>query len=411
MEVGFSGGGSAAEVAEGLAVVAGFTAAGSAAEVALAVAADFMAVASAGAVDFGGGGGFHEGGFGWGGFGGYHPGGLGGAAGFARRVAMAAYRGGVLRAAGPRGGYGGSLNRGQLNSFLGLPTDGGMHAAGGVYAHGQSAGRGIAAGPGGVAAGRYASAGRGFMAQGPGLLAHLLSRPGPGGPAMVRWPRAVRARWCEAHPGPGVPRDTPRRLGPRPPGHRRPGQAWALGSPGTPRPPITITATTSPTSTIPSTMARQPVATQQQYYEQAAWVADSGPDRRRCPVAAAGGLRSDRAGPETPDMVFQLAIDKAGAIRGNYYNQVSDATAAVTGATNKKDQRVAWRMAGNGAGHRDGPLQSDQRLLHGAGPPRARSDAAVRARPVQAAVGFRDGSEVSVAAVVCRRSVQRATPL
>ena len=62
------------------------------------------------------------------------------------------------------------MNRGQLNSFLGLPTDGGFHAAAGaeghVYqgpggttiAHGTAGVRGAAVGPEGAAAGgRYAS--------------------------------------------------------------------------------------------------------------------------------------------------------------------------------------------------------------------------------------------------------------
>jgi hypothetical protein len=42
-----------------------------------------------------------------------------------------------------------------------------------------------------------------------------------------------------------------------------------------------------------------------------------------------------------------VALDKAGAIRGNYYDHVSDATAPVSGAVNKKDQRAACRVGAN----------------------------------------------------------------
>jgi hypothetical protein len=40
--------------------------------------------------------------------------------------------------------------------------------------------------------------------------------------------------------------------------------------------------------------------------------------------------------------VFQLAIDKNGVIRGNYYNALSDTTTPVYGSVDKKTQRAAW---------------------------------------------------------------------
>ena len=65
---------------------------------------------------------------------------------------------------------GGSVNRSQLNSFLGLPTDGGFHAdagaeasvyqaaGGATIAHGSAGVQGAAVGPEGAAAGgRYVS--------------------------------------------------------------------------------------------------------------------------------------------------------------------------------------------------------------------------------------------------------------
>ena len=103
----------------------------------------------------------------------------------------------------------------------------------------------------------------------------------------------------------------------------------------------------------------QPVETQQQYYQQAVDLAasqanvasssttaatDSGTATQWLPLGVFGLMAE---GQQTPEMVFQLAIDKAGAIRGNYYDQVSDATAPVTGALDKKDQRVAWHVGAN----------------------------------------------------------------
>ena len=45
-------------------------------------------------------------------------------------------------------------------------------------------------------------------------------------------------------------------------------------------------------------------------------------------------------------MIFQLAVDKNGVIRGNYFDQVTQTNQPVTGAVDKKTQRVAWRVAG-----------------------------------------------------------------
>jgi hypothetical protein len=46
-------------------------------------------------------------------------------------------------------------------------------------------------------------------------------------------------------------------------------------------------------------------------------------------------------------MVFQLAIDKSGTIRGNCYVPANDTSLPVQGALNKQDQRVAWTIGTN----------------------------------------------------------------
>ena len=54
-------------------------------------------------------------------------------------------------------------------------------------------------------------------------------------------------------------------------------------------------------------------------------------------------------GKKTPDMVFQLAVDKQGVIRGNYFDQVTQTNLPVSGQVDKKTQRVAWSV-GSGKG-------------------------------------------------------------
>jgi hypothetical protein len=42
--------------------------------------------------------------------------------------------------------------------------------------------------------------------------------------------------------------------------------------------------------------------------------------------------------------LFQLAVNKEGVIRGNYYNALGDTTLPVYGAVDKKTQRAAWTV-------------------------------------------------------------------
>jgi hypothetical protein len=42
--------------------------------------------------------------------------------------------------------------------------------------------------------------------------------------------------------------------------------------------------------------------------------------------------------------LFQLAVDKSGTIRGNYYNVLSDSTQPVYGSVDKTTQRAAWTV-------------------------------------------------------------------
>ncbi len=357
---------------------------------------------------FGGAGGFggdHFGGAG--GFGGDHFGGAGGfdAGGFH----SAGFGGGAFH----EGSFGGSLNRGQLNSFLGLPTDAGMHAAGGAVAGGR-----MFAAPGGVAAGRGIAGGTAIKGPEGNVFAHATVAGGgvvaghgyDGGygthffsPTYCAARGLAAQRWCD-----GCGCFTP---------------AWCAGHPWAWRPagyaPVAWAAAawTVPAAATLGAWLGAPAApdfqynygdnityqngevyygaqlagTQQQYYQGAAALAGSSPragsgQQPQWLPLGVFGLIAD--GQQTPEMVFQLAVDKAGAIRGNYYDQVSDGTVPVTGAVNEKDQRVAWRVgAEQEPGDRNRPLQPHPAAIHRPGALRAQSDAAVRARPLQAAGG------------------------
>ncbi len=70
--------------------------------------------------------------------------------------------------------------------------------------------------------------------------------------------------------------------------------------------------------------------------------ADVPPDAQWLPLGVFGLMAN---GKKTPDMIFQLAVDTKGAIRGNYFDQVTQTNLPVTGAVNEKSQRVAWKVA------------------------------------------------------------------
>ena len=44
------------------------------------------------------------------------------------------------------------------------------------------------------------------------------------------------------------------------------------------------------------------------------------------------------------NQIFQLAINKDGILRGNYYDALSDSTLPVVGSVDKKSQRAAWTV-------------------------------------------------------------------
>ncbi len=405
-----------------------------------------------GAADFHGGGGL--GGLSGGNPGGFHAGGYGaGAADFHGGYGGGFHAGG-FDAGGFHGGefgagavHGGSLNapvnRGELNSFLGLPTDAGMHAAAGaaggrdmvagnegaaagrwgargsvhegpmgttvahgaagaqgiaagpggvaaggraargtvvegpggnVYAHGSTAGRGVAAGPEGVEAGRYAAHGSAVRGPEGNVYAHGAAAGGAvaghgymgaygthfysptfcaaRGAAAQRWwagSRVFTPGWVAGHPWAWCPAGVA-------------AAAWATTAWRVATWPLVdewLAWGVEPGYYVYGNnvtyqdnevyYGTQPVATEQEYYQQAATIAGSGDsapadNTQWLPLGVFGLMTQDE---KTPEMVFQLAVDKAGTIRGNYYDQASGTTSPVTGSVDKKEQRAAWTVGSN----------------------------------------------------------------
>ena len=90
----------------------------------------------------------------------------------------------------------------------------------------------------------------------------------------------------------------------------------------------------------------QPVATADEYYQQAATLAAEAPR----PAAESGDwlplgvfalVQKEQS---DPHYVIQLAVNKSGAIAGNYTDLISGTTSPIQGAVDNKTQRVAWTM-------------------------------------------------------------------
>lgn len=93
----------------------------------------------------------------------------------------------------------------------------------------------------------------------------------------------------------------------------------------------------------------QPSGTPAQYYDQAISLAASGNAKQSdqanwLPLGVFGLVQGQQ---NDPTMIFQLAVNHEGIIRGNFYNTITDSTLPVQGAVDKKTQRVAWTVGDN----------------------------------------------------------------
>jgi hypothetical protein len=91
----------------------------------------------------------------------------------------------------------------------------------------------------------------------------------------------------------------------------------------------------------------EPAGTPEQYAQQATQFSESG--RSAAPAESEewqplGVFALVRGEEQTSDKILQLAVNKDGVIRGNYYDALADNTLAVHGSVDKKTQRAAWSI-------------------------------------------------------------------
>ena len=142
-----------------------------------------------------------------------------------------------------------------------------------------------------------------------------------------------------------------------------------------------------------------PVATAEEYAEQAAAIADRGEQAKVSdkeewtPLGVFGMVKGEDT---EANQIFQLAINKDGVLRGNYYDALSDTTLPVHGAVDKRTQRAAWTVGDRKetvyeTGHRqpDGAGDDD------AGAFRQGPHAAMDAHPIGGAGGAEIGTRIT----------------
>ena len=234
------------------------------------------------------------------------------------------------------GGYG-AASRGDLNHFLSLPTDAGLHAVGGVGGLGA-----LGAGPRGLAGAgtpgardfRYLSpaanraAGwdvrRGFNGYGWYSRSWYGRYPGCWQPAA--WYRANLAAGAWAY-------CTWPFLG-----------AW-FGYGGAA--PIYYNYGNNFLYSGGNVYYDgQPLGTASQYYDQLSGLAGSGaePEADASDWLPLGVFSLVESGQKQPSLVFQLAVNKAGTIRGNCSQPDQEFVGVVNGAVDKEKQLAAWTV-------------------------------------------------------------------
>jgi hypothetical protein len=91
----------------------------------------------------------------------------------------------------------------------------------------------------------------------------------------------------------------------------------------------------------------EPVATAEEYAAQANDLAIAGqtskPDEKEewQPLGVFAIVQADE---KEANNIFQIAINKEGVIRGNYYNGLTDTTVPICGSVDKRTQRAAWTV-------------------------------------------------------------------
>jgi hypothetical protein len=89
------------------------------------------------------------------------------------------------------------------------------------------------------------------------------------------------------------------------------------------------------------------VASEEEFTQQAQTIADTGRKSEPSNIEEwqpLGVFAMTRGEEEAADKIFQLAVNKNGVIRGNYYDAFTDTTLPVFGSVDKKTQRAAWSI-------------------------------------------------------------------
>ena len=91
-------------------------------------------------------------------------------------------------------------------------------------------------------------------------------------------------------------------------------------------------------------MNGKPVASADEYYQQASDLAKSAPPAQESETEwlPLGVFAISRDQATDSNVVLQLAVEKDGVIAGTYYNTTTDIARPVKGKVDKKTQRAAW---------------------------------------------------------------------
>jgi hypothetical protein len=94
----------------------------------------------------------------------------------------------------------------------------------------------------------------------------------------------------------------------------------------------------------------KPVATAEQYYEDAVEIAEEGveaevsTDEEWRSFGVFGMVQGDST---EANKILQLAVNKQGVVRGNYFDALTQTTLPVQGSVDKESKRVAWTVGDN----------------------------------------------------------------
>jgi len=90
----------------------------------------------------------------------------------------------------------------------------------------------------------------------------------------------------------------------------------------------------------------QSLGTSEEYYNQTTQLAQQGQEATNEDWLPLGVYGIVQDGATDAEKLIQLAVNKEGAIRGNYHDLMSDQVLPITGAVDKETQKVAFRLQG-----------------------------------------------------------------